>query len=149
MSVLSLETIYYRYERFSNMCWMIWNATLKKENSMQSLGNPGRKSTFLSLLAGLDSPTKEGKVCFNGARYCARIIQWTPPRPHLLVFRNYNLIDYCRSIYELVNGKATKNILLKLGLKEKGVIRNNVLKLSGGQQQRVAIARALVSKASG
>ena len=47
---------------------------------------------------------------------------------------------------KLVNEKADKEILLKLGLGEE-LIHRNVLKLSGGQQQRVAIARALVSKA--
>ena len=46
----------------------------------------------------------------------------------------------------LVNKKASKEILLELGLNENQINRN-VLKLSGGQQQRVAIARALVSEA--
>ena len=64
------------------------------------------------------------------------------------MFQNYNLIDYLTPLenVRLVNGKATKDILLKLGLEEE-LIHRNVLKLSGGQQQRVAIARALVSKA--
>ena len=44
------------------------------------------------------------------------------------------------------NKKASKEILLELGLNENQINRN-VLKLSGGQQQRVAIARALVSEA--
>ena len=64
------------------------------------------------------------------------------------MFQNYNLIDYLTPLenVRLVNGKANKDILLKLGLEEE-LIHRNVLKLSGGQQQRVAIARALFSKA--
>ena len=66
----------------------------------------------------------------------------------MLSVQNYNLIDYLTPLenVRLVNGKANKDILLKLGLEEE-LIHRNVLKLSGGQQQRVAIARALVSKA--
>ena len=58
------------------------------------------------------------------------------------------MIDYLTPLenVKLVNEKADKEILLKLGLGEE-LIHRNVLKLSGGQQQRVAIARALVSKA--
>ena len=65
-----------------------------------------------------------------------------------LVFQNYNLIDYLTPLenIRLVNKKASKEILLELGLNENQINRN-VLKLSGGQQQRVAIARALVSEA--
>ena len=65
-----------------------------------------------------------------------------------LVFQNYNLIDYLTPLenIRLVSKKASKEILLELGLNENQINRN-VLKLSGGQQQRVAIARALVSEA--
>ena len=45
----------------------------------------------------------------------------------------------------MVNKKASKDILLELGLDE-SQIKRNVLQLSGGQQQRVAIARSLVSE---
>lgn len=64
------------------------------------------------------------------------------------VFQNYNLIDYLTPLenIRLVNKKASKEILLELGLNENQINRN-VLKLSDGQQQRVAIARALVSEA--
>ena len=87
-------------------------------------------------------------MCFNG-QDIAQGSYSEHCRDHIcLVFQNYNLIDYLTPLenVRLVNGKANKDILLKLGLEEE-LIHRNVLKLSGGQQQRVAIARALVSKA--
>ncbi len=148
MSVLSLETIYYRYEDSQKYVLNDLNATFEEGKFYAVVGKSGAgKSTFLSLLAGLDSPTK-GKVCFNG-QDIAQGSYSEHRRDHIcLVFQNYNLIDYLTPLenVRLVNGKASKDILLKLGLDEE-LIHRNVLKLSGGQQQRVAIARALVSKA--
>ena len=148
MSVLSLETIYYRYEDSQKYVLNDLNATFEEGKFYAVVGKSGAgKSTFLSLLAGLDSPTK-GKVCFNG-QDIAQGSYSEHRRDHIcLVFQNYNLIDYLTPLenVRLVNGKANKDILLKLGLEEE-LIHRNVLKLSGGQQQRVAIARALVSKA--
>ena len=148
MSVLSLETIYYRYEDSQKYVLNDLNATFEEGKFYAVVGKSGAgKSTFLSLLAGLDSPMK-GKVCFNG-QDIAQGSYSEHRRDHIcLVFQNYNLIDYLTPLenVRLVNGKANKDILLKLGLEEE-LIHRNVLKLSGGQQQRVAIARALVSKA--
>lgn len=148
MSVLSLENIYYRYENAQKYVLKDLNAQFEEGKFIAVVGKSGAgKSTFLSLLAGLDSPTK-GKVLFKGEDI-AKGSYSDHRRDHIcLVFQNYNLIDYLTPLenVKLVNEKADKEILLKLGLGEE-LIHRNVLKLSGGQQQRVAIARALVSEA--
>ena len=105
------------------------------------------KSTLLSLLAGLDVPTK-GEVQFKGEDKVNNGYSYHRRRNISLVFQNYNLIDYLTPLenIRLVNKHASKDILLELGLSEEQVNRN-IMQLSGGQQQRVAIARALVSEA--
>jgi len=144
MSVLSLENIYYRYENAQKYVLKDLNAQFEEGKFIAVVGKSGAgKSTFLSLLAGLDSPTK-GKVLFKGEDI-AKGSYSNHRRDHIcLVFQNYNLIDYLTPLenVKLVNEKADKEILLKLGLGEE-LIHRNVLKLSGGQQQRVALARTL------
>ena len=125
MSVLSLETIYYRYEDSQKYVLNDLNATFEEGKFYAVVGKSGAgKSTFLSLLAGLDSPTK-GKVCFNG-QDIAQGSYSEHRRDHIcLVFQNYNLIDYLTPLenVRLVNGKANKDILLKLGLEEEFILR--------------------------
>ena len=105
------------------------------------------KSTLLSLLAGLDVPTK-GEVQFKGEDIVNNDYSYHRRKNISLVFQNYNLIDYLTPLenIRLVNKHASKDILSELGLSEEQVNRN-IMQLSGGQQQRVAIARALVSEA--
>ena len=93
MSVLSLENIYYRYEDSQKYVLNDLNATFEEGKFYAVVGKSGAgKSTFLSLLAGLDSPTK-GKVCFNG-QDIAQGSYSEHRRDHIcLVFQNYNLID--------------------------------------------------------
>ena len=146
MSVLSLENIYYRYENAQKYVLKDLNAQFEEGKFIAVVGKSGAgKSTFLSLLAGLDSPTK-GKVLFKGEDI-AKGSYSDHRRDHIcLVFQNYNLIDYLTPLenVKLVNEKADKEILLKLGLGEE-LIHRNVLKLSGGQQQRVCVARVLAT----
>ena len=59
MSVLSLENIYYRYENAQKYVLKDLNAQFEEGKFIAVVGKSGAgKSTFLSLLAGLDSPTK-------------------------------------------------------------------------------------------
>ena len=95
MSVLSLEKYFIIDTRILKKYVLNdLNATFEEGKFYAVVGKSGAgKSTFLSLLAGLDSPTK-GKVCFNGQD----IVQGSYSehrRDHIcLVFQNYNLIDY-------------------------------------------------------
>ena len=131
-----------------------WRYLDKGEHNFESgkfysiIGESGAgKSTLLSLLAGLDSPV-EGSILFQGEDIRNKGYSYYRMHHISLVFQNYNLIDYLSPLenIRLVNKKASKDTLLKLGLDE-SQIKRNVLQLSGGQQQRVAIARSLVSEA--
>lgn len=105
------------------------------------------KTTFLSLLAGLDTPVK-GEICYNGKTVMPKNL--TEYRRHhiSLVFQSYNLIDYLTPIENVkLGGRGNPEVLLNsIGI-GKELWKRNVLQLSGGQQQRVAIARALASNA--
>ncbi|HIQ98613.1 MAG TPA: ABC transporter ATP-binding protein [Candidatus Scybalocola faecavium] len=123
------------------------------------------KTTFLSLLAGLDRPTSGTILCHG------KNIQDTGLYDHRrhnisLVFQNYNLIDYLTAeenvrlgggrqkpahgsrseAYTTSRTNNAKALLEKVSI-PKEAWKRNVLQLSGGQQQRVAIARALASSA--
>lgn len=115
------------------------------------------KTTALALAGALDVPQK-GKVLFAG--HDIKKIGLTKHRRRnvVLIFQNYNLINYMTALENVILGMAlsgsykgeSKQQALKL-LKELGLsedeAKRNVMMLSGGQQQRVAIARALASDA--
>ena len=105
------------------------------------------KTTFLSLLAGLDVPVlgtildEEEDILKGGLNHHRK--------KHIsLVFQNYNLIDYLTPKENVMlggNGNP-EELLTAVGIQKEDWDRK-VLQLSGGQQQRVAIARALASPA--
>ncbi|MCI8513844.1 MAG: ABC transporter ATP-binding protein [Lachnospiraceae bacterium] len=105
------------------------------------------KTTFLSLLAGLDTPV-EGAVLYEGEDIRAKGLNYHRKHHISLVFQNYNLIDYltAEENVRLGGNKNPQDLLEKVSIPCKDRKRN-VLQLSGGQQQRVAIARALASDA--
>jgi ABC-type sugar transport system ATPase subunit len=105
------------------------------------------KSTMLSLIAGLEMPTR-GRILIDGSPV-------TGPGPdRSIVFQNYSLfpnMDVWHNIaYALQSRKLPKDeidrkvreIIETVGLEEH--VRKKPKQLSGGQQQRVAIARTLV-----
>ena len=113
------------------------------------LGSSGcGKTTLLSLLGGLDSPS-DGHVLFQGEDVGKKGLAWHRKHNVAFIFQSYNLIDYMTAAENvaLTSKLQPLPILERLGLTEEES-RRNVLKLSGGQQQRVAIARALASDAS-
>ena len=111
------------------------------------------KTTFLSLLAGLDTPVK-GNIFYNGEDIQIKGLNFHRKHNVSLVFQNYNLVPIL-NVYEnivlpveldgdTVDQKFMMEVVGLLALDDKlNSMPNN---LSGGQQQRVAIARALVSK---
>ena len=105
------------------------------------------KTTLLSLLGGLDSPTK-GKILFNGEDITEKGLAYHRRNHVSFIFQSYNLIDYLtpKENVELTSKLPPIPILEKMGL-TKEEAKRNVLQLSGGQQQRVAIARALATEA--
>ena len=112
------------------------------------LGSSGSgKTTFLSLLAGLDKPV-EGEICVGGQNIQIKGLVYHRKNNISLVYQNYNLVDYLTPIENVsLGGKVDAKVLLaQMGI-EGSTSKRNVMQLSGGQQQRVAIARALASKA--
>ncbi len=105
------------------------------------------KTTFLSLLAGLDMPVR-GKILYEGEDIQEKGLNYHRKHNVSLVFQNYNLIDYLTTEENVRIGgtKKPQDLLEKVNITREDWKRN-VLQLSGGQQQRVAIARALASNA--
>jgi len=148
MNVLEMKQVNYRYANAKSNVLNQANMEFEAGVFYAIIGNSGAgKSTLLSLLAGLDSPSN-GQILFEGTDIRERGYEYHRKHQISLVFQNYNLIDYLTPLenLQLVNPKASPDLLLQLGL-DKSQINRNVMKLSGGQQQRVAIARALASSA--
>ena len=105
------------------------------------------KTTFLSLLAGLDTPVR-GNIFYNGEDIQIKGLNYHRKHNVSLVFQNYNLIDYLTTVenVKLGGSKNPETLLREVNIPCEDWKRN-VLQLSGGQQQRVAIARALASDA--
>lgn len=148
MDLLELKKLTYKYKDADKNTLNDINYIFKEGVFYAITGKSGAgKSTFLSLLSGLDTPTS-GEILFKGENILEEGYYKHRKNNITLVFQSYNLIDYLTPLenIRLVNKEAHSDILLSLGLSEDKINRN-VLKLSGGEQQRVAIARALVSKA--
>ena len=104
------------------------------------------KTTFLSLLAGLDTPGK-GIVKYKGEDIRKKGLNYHRRYNVSLVFQNYNLIYYLTTEENVkLGGKKNAEALLREVSIPREDWKRNVLQLSGGQQQRVAIARALASE---
>ncbi|MBO4915927.1 MAG: ABC transporter ATP-binding protein [Oscillospiraceae bacterium] len=113
------------------------------------------KTTFLSLLAGLELPTG-GDVFFEG-RSTREMDCDAYRRDHAaVIYQSYNLFPMLTAIENVIYPLKLKKVpkaeamerartqLTAVGIKEEEFARFP-LQLSGGQQQRVAIARALAA----
>ncbi len=125
------------------------NASFSQGCMYAILGVSGSgKTTFLSLLAGLDIPTG-GSICYRDKALKRKELNDYRRDSISLIFQNYNLIDYLTAVenVKLGGGRNAETLLQRVGIAP-GDRNRSVLKLSGGQQQRVAIARALAREAS-
>ncbi len=124
------------------------NASFSQGQMYAILGESGSgKTTFLSLLAGLDVPTK-GSVIYKGTALERGKLNEYRRHNISLIFQSYNLIDYLTAMENvMLGGKRNAEDLLERVRITAEDRRRGILKLSGGQQQRVAIARALASEA--
>lgn len=130
---------------------------VKKGEVVAILGQSGSgKSTFLSLLSGLDEPDT-GSILIQGTNLVGMNIEERTKfrgKKIGIVFQQFHLIPHLSAIENVLlpleiaginNGEArAMDLLDKMGLKE----RRDQLpgKLSGGEAQRVALARALINQ---
>lgn len=131
------------------------NLTFEKGKVYSILGQSGiGKTTFLSLLAGLDSP-KAGKIYLEDNDINKSGL--TNYRKHSVstIFQAYNLMTYMTARQNVqtaleISNKPVDNAkieeLFELVGIPKEMIDKPVLQLSGGQQQRVAIVRTLATE---
>lgn len=131
------------------------NLTFEKGKIYSILGQSGSgKTTFLSLLAGLDSP-KAGEIYLEDNDINKSGLTNYRKNSVSTIFQAYNLMTYMTARQNVqtaleISNKPVDNAkieaLFELVGIPKEMIDKPVLQLSGGQQQRVAIVRALATK---
>lgn len=93
--ILNVKNIDYAYKSQKNK-QVLNNVSIEFEEGRfyTIVGSSGAgKTTFLSLLAGLDSPVK-GNIFYNGEDIQLKGLNYHRKHNVSLVFQNYNLIDY-------------------------------------------------------
>ncbi|WP_455679884.1 ABC transporter ATP-binding protein [Streptococcus sp.] len=130
------------------------NLSFERGKIYAILGQSGSgKTTFLSLLAGLDSP-KAGKIYLDDKDINKTGLTNYRKNAVSTIFQAYNLMTYMtarqnvQTALEVTNttvDNAKIEELFELVGIPKEMIDKPVLQLSGGQQQRVAIVRALAT----
>lgn len=131
------------------------NLTFEKGKVYSILGQSGiGKTTFLSLLAGLDSP-KAGEIYLEDNDVNKSGLTNYRKNSVSTIFQAYNLMTYMTARQNVqtaleISNKPVDNAkieeLFELVGIPKEIIDKPVLQLSGGQQQRVAIVRALATE---
>ncbi len=130
------------------------NLSFERGKIYAILGQSGSgKTTFLSLLAGLDSP-KAGNIYLDDKDINKTGLTNYRKNAVSTIFQAYNLMTYMtarqnvQTALEITNttvDNAKIEELFELVGIPKEMIDKPVLQLSGGQQQRVAIVRALAT----
>lgn len=159
MSVLQTKNVHYIYQSKYQKVHAVKGISYDFEEGKfyAIVGKSGcGKTTFLSMLAGLDTPT-DGEVIHNGKSTTESNRDEYRLRSISLICQSYNLFPLLtveeNVMYPmLLRGekqtdakKASHAKLTDVGLNE-SYYRRLPAMLSGGEQQRVAIARALVHK---
>ena len=158
MSILTATDVIYEYRNAYQTVRAVNGVSCEFEQGLvyAIVGSSGSgKTTFLSLLAGLDVPTS-GTIALDG-QSTAELDRDEYRLNHVsVIYQNFNLFQHLtvleNAAYPLyvrkVGGKEADAVarekLLQVGLKEDQFKRLPNM-LSGGEQQRVAIARSLAS----
>ena len=158
MSILTANEVVYEYRNAYQTVRAVNGVSCEFEQGRvyAIVGSSGSgKTTFLSLLAGLDVPTS-GTIALDG-QSTAELDRDEYRLNHVsVIYQNFNLFQHLtvleNAAYPLyvrkMDGKKADAVarekLLQVGLKGDQFKRLPNM-LSGGEQQRVAIARALAS----
>lgn len=158
MKSLKAEEVVYTYRNKYQTVYAVNGVTAEfmPGNLYAVVGTSGSgKTTFLSLLAGLDVPSS-GSITWNGEstaslnrddyrlKYVSVIYQNFNLFSHLTMLENAAYPLYVRKMERKEADALAREKLLAVGLKEEQFGRFPNM-LSGGEQQRVAIARALAA----
>lgn len=158
MAVLSLENVTYRYKNAQRAAVSGISCEFEEGKVYAVVGASGSgKSTFLSLLAGLDLPT-EGTIRFQGDSLAELNLDRYRRESNSMIFQVFHLfplltvmenvcfpMELCGITPKDARPRAAK-LLEAVGIREEQMKRFPS-KLSGGERQRVAIARSLASNA--
>ena len=126
------------------------NLDIKEGEIFTILGKSGSgKTTFLRMIAGLESPD-DGEISIaNNIVFSKNKNLQAKERKVAVVFQNYALLPHLSIASNITFGSdASKQDLENVLEKTKLKGQENKLphELSGGQQQRVALARAIINK---
>ena len=160
MSILQTKNVHYIYQSKYQKVHAVKGIdfTFEEGKFYAIVGKSGcGKTTFLSMLAGLDLPT-EGEVVYDGKSTTDRNRDEYRLRAISLICQSYNLFPLLtveenvmypmllRGVKHPDAKTVAEEKLADVGLDETYHKRLPAM-LSGGEQQRVAIARALASDA--
>jgi putative ABC transport system ATP-binding protein len=151
---LQTEKLGYWYQTESEALFREVDLTFEPGNIYAILGTSGSgKTTFLSLITGLDTP-KEGSILYDNEPLNKIGLREYRRKDVSIVFQSYNLLPYMSALDNVTTAMSIAKSqqpdkrayalanLAKVGITEELALKK-VTQLSGGQQQRVAIVRAL------
>lgn len=157
MTILNVEAINKSFSQGPKTIHILKDLSLKVEKgqSIAVLGKSGSgKSTFLSLMSGLDR-ADSGEINFDGTNICAlNEQQLTQLRARRIgiIFQQFHLLSHLTTLenvalpLEIAQDREAFSkaqvALEQVGLGDR--LSHLPGKLSGGEKQRVAIARAMV-----
>lgn len=152
--MLTTKDLAYWYTNEQDALYKDVNLTFEKGKVYAILGASGSgKTTFLSLISGLDTP-KKGTITYDGENIQKIGLRNYRRKDISIVFQSYNLLPYMTALQNILTAmeiagstqpdKKTYALqcLAKVGIDEQ-LAKKKIGLLSGGQQQRVAIVRAI------
>lgn len=154
--ILKIINLSYKYQDGKREKIILDNLSMGFESGKfyALIGESGSgKTTFLSLLAGLDKP-QSGSILFKDRDINDIGLNNYRKKNISLIFQDYNLIPYMNVYDNLASAiaisssnkdkKDITSILKQLSLSE-DILPQRASKLSGGEKQRVAIARSILT----
>ena len=152
--MLKTQDIGYWYNNEQEYLYKHVDLTFEAGKMYAILGASGSgKTTFLSLIAGLDVP-KEGEIYYNKTDINQIGLRNYRKNDVSTIFQAYNLLPYMSALDNVLTAMSICDTqvenkkeyalehLNSVGIDE-NLATKNVTQLSGGQQQRVAIVRSL------
>lgn len=156
--IITVNDVYYSYKAKSQTVYAVQgiSCTFRQGQFYAIVGKSGSgKTTFMSLLAGLDLPEK-GDILFDNVSIRKLNCDALRRDQVSVIYQNYNLFPLLTAaenvMYPMLMNKIPKKEARKIAIEKMEQVGLNPAlfnrfpaQISGGEQQRVAIARALAS----